>query len=506
MVIRTGILGRIFIGATLALVASPQLPAVEENDFYRLVTVTQAKSPTASRSKRWRPSEGLVLEASGLAALPDGRLAVAIRKGEVWLVEGAYDESPAGVQWTRFAKGLHEPLGLIYHGGSLCVIQRSELTRLVDTDGDDAADEYLAIGKGWGVTGNYHEYAYGPLVDDDGNFLVTLNSTLGNKLTPDDRWRGWGLKITPQGELIPISGGMRSPCGLGTNLAGDHFFTDQQGNWVATGSVQHLRPGVFYGHPAGLTSAKLPGSTLPELGPVPSGLAWPKALREIPRLSAPAVWLPYKKMGQSGTDIACDTTTGRFGPFAGQLFVGEFRLAAVNRVFVEQVNGAYQGACFPFRQGFSCGVLSLTFGHDGSLFAGMTNRGWSTIGSASYGLQRLVWTGRIPFEILEMRARPHGFALTFTKPVDKATASNVMSYTVESFTYLLHQNYGSDEIDKRTLAVTSAQVSSDQLTVELTIDGLREGYVHELHASGVRSTKKEPLLHADAYYTLNNIP
>jgi hypothetical protein len=37
--------------------------------------------------------DGLQLEASGLAALPDGRLAVAIRKGEVWILENPTETS-----------------------------------------------------------------------------------------------------------------------------------------------------------------------------------------------------------------------------------------------------------------------------------------------------------------------------------------------------------------------------------------------------------------------------
>ena len=44
------------------------------------------------------------------------------------------------------------------------------------------------------------------------------------------------------------------------------------------------------------------------------------------------------------------------------------------------------------------------------------------------------------------------------------------------------------------------------LFIDLTVDELREGYVYELHAHGVRSHKGQPLLHSEAFYTLNRVP
>jgi hypothetical protein len=121
-------------------------------------------------------------------------------------------------------------------------------------------------------------------------------------------------------------------------------------------------------------------------------------------------------------------------------------------------------------------------------------------------LERVRWTGETPFEIERMHALPDGFRLTFTEPVDRKTASKPGSYSVSSYTYLYHNRYGSDEIDTKVLAVTKASVANDRLSVALTIDGLREGYVHELTASGVRSRDGAALVHATGYYTLNAIP
>jgi len=303
-----------------------------------------------------------------------------------------------------------------------------------------------------------------------------------------------------------VCAGMRSPSGLGANRAGDMFYTDQQGNWVGTNSLHHMRAGAFFHHPEALASMNLPGSPISGITSIPNGLPLPEAVKRIPHLKPPAVWFPYKKVGQSATDIVLDNSHGRFGPFDGQLFVGEFTLASINRVFLEKVGGEYQGACFPFREGLASAVIRLAQGHDGSLFAGLSNRGWSSLGTAAYGLQRLVWTGKTPFEIKEIRARHDGFELVMTRPVQIETARQIGSYSANSYTYTYHSTYGSDEIQKKRLAIRSVQLSQDQLRIRLRIDGLREMFVHELHAQGLRSQDGQPLLHPTGYYTLNRIP
>jgi hypothetical protein len=246
------------------------------------------------------------------------------------------------------------------------------------------------------------------------------------------------------------------------------------------------------------------------IGPRPqepqSGSRMMVEAKKIPQLEPPAVYFPYGKMGQSASGIACDRSGGKFGPFAEQLFVGDQTHSTVMRVSLEKVQGHYQGACFPFRQGFGSGSLSLLFAPDGSLFVGGTNRGWGSRGSQPYSLDRLVWTGKTPFEVQDMRAKPDGFELTFTQKIDPAFAADPQSYKLSTYAYIYQSVYGSPEVDVTTPAVTKIEVAPDHKSVRLYIDKLEEGHVHELHLDGVRSGEGQPLLHSAAYYTLNYIP
>lgn len=480
--------------------------AVSATEGYEIQTILAATSPTSSRSPTWKPGDGIVLEVGGMDFTADGRLAVAIRKGEVWLVDGLQRGATAPPTYTLFASGLHEPLGVMRDGDSLLVAQRTEITRLRDTNGDGVADEYLTACRGWNVSGSYHGYTYGPKRDGAGNRWVALNLDLGDRSDNDAPWRGWAGIMGADGAFKPMAAGMRSPCGLGANSVGDMFCVDQQGTWIPATPIYHLRPGAFYLNPEGLGPQRRADSPVKLSVPVPNRVPYPDAIRAVPEMVPPAVWLPYNKMGRSGTDIAVCAQAGKFGPFDGQLFVGEFTDAKVSRVFLERVDGQYQGAAFPFLSGFASGVVRVLFDGDGTLFVGMTSRGWSSLGLHSYGLQRVRWTGVIPFALGEMRAQPRGFELVFTAPVDAESAGRIASYSLKSYTYFYSSAYGSAEIDVRPLMITTATVSSDRRRVRLQVEGLRELYVHELRAEGVRSATGAPLAHPDAYYTLNRIP
>ncbi|MCB0852393.1 MAG: auracyanin family protein, partial [Bacteroidetes bacterium] len=228
---------------------------------------------------------------------------------------------------------------------------------------------------------------------------------------------------------------------------------------------------------------------------------------KLPSIKPPAVWLPHTILGISTSQLLADNTNGEFGPFSGQVFIGDEGQSKIVRVSLEKVNGVYQGAAFAFREGFQSGVLRMTWGKDGSLFVGQTNRGWGSTGPKPFGLQRLVWTGKTPFEMKTVKAMPDGFEIEFTQPVDKATAANPDNYKITGFIYKYHPVYGSPVVNDEECFVKGVKVSRDGKSVRLVVDNLRKRYIHEINPVGVRSYYDQSrLLHSTAYYTLNEIP
>ena len=140
------------------------------------------------------------------------------------------------------------------------------------------------------------------------------------------------------------------------------------------------------------------------------------------------------------------------------------------------------------------------------MFVGMTSRGWSSTGKNDYGLQRLEWTGKTPFEIKTMKALADGFKLEFTKPVNKKMAEDVASYKLTTFTYLYHFTYGSPIVDQQPAMIHKAEVYPDGMSVKLTVHGMRLGFIHQLEIPTLKSTTGELLLHNTGYYTLNEVP
>ncbi|GAB3936624.1 plastocyanin/azurin family copper-binding protein [Mucilaginibacter myungsuensis] len=495
--------------------AAKKIPT--EQDYYRIVTL-----PTP---------EGVELEVGGLALMPNGDLGVATRRGDVYIIQNPYQLNGALPYYKKFANGLHEILGLAYRDGSFYCVQRGELTKLTDKNHDGKADSYETV-YAWPVSGNYHEYSYGPVVMPNGNMMVNLNVGFdgewwrGKSLVP---WRAWTLEISPDGTMQPYATGLRSPAGQGT-VDGKYFYAENQGDWVGSGYIMQLDKGDFAMHPAGLRWAADPSSPvrvrtediytrvnarfndpegkIEDRDPNRPYKTLAEVSAEVKGMKAPAVWLPHSVMGTSTSSLIQIPNNDSFGPFAGQVLVGDQGQSRLNRVFLEQVKGQSQGAAFTFREGFESGVLRLAWGNDNTLFVGQTSRGWGSKGQKNFGLERVVFSKQTPFEMKAVRAMADGFEIEFTQPVNKKSAADPDAYGITGFTYKYHPVYGSNTIREKTHIVNAAIVSEDGLKVRLVADSLREKYVHEIKLSEkiVSANEANAVLHPVAYYTLNNIP
>ena len=477
------------------LLAQTKPRPLTEEDFYEIKTL-----PIPDNIK---------LEIGGVAPMPDGRLGVCTRRGEVWVIENPYQLNGTSPSYSLFASGLHEALGLAYRDGAFYCTQRGELTKLIDTDADGKADVYESVAN-WDLSGNYHEYSYGPIFDKAGDMYLTFNvAWVGYGEGKLAKWRGWLVKIKKDGTLEPIATGLRSPAGFTVNSNGDVLYGENQGDWVGSGRITHLEKGDFAGNAGGLWWTKEPESPLKftTVKDIPdTGEPMFEAAKKMKSLKLPAVWFPHALMGISTADMIEDETGGKFGPFQGQYFVYDQGQSKAMRMTLEKVNGKYQGACYPFREGFQSGTLRARWGNDGSMFVGQTSRGWGSTGKDLFGLQRLVWNGRMPFEMKTVSARPDGFEIEFTMPINRESAENLKSYELKSFIYKYQHQYGSPIINQEVTPLRGVIVSEDRMKVRLVLDNIRQGYIHQVMASGIMNDEGQTLLHDMSYYTLNEIP
>ena len=454
------------------------------------------------------------LTVAGMDFLPDGNLAIATLQGEVFIVEGATGD-PKAAKWRRFARGLNEPGGLRVVGGAIYVMQKCELTRLRDADGDGVADVFECVSDAWGYTGNYHSFATGPLVDESGLLGALIT---GHRAMTNVPGMGWCLKITPHpdntGEVPftdlwrtdPFCSGLRVPNGFG-EFRGDLFMTDNQGHWVAANKLNHLQFTNYYGHPSAPPSSRRGAEAEGEFD-----FGWrEKHFTGDANFTPPAVWFPYAWV-RSASGLA---TVGdfRFGPFGGQMLVGEFQNASVVRVALEKVNGQWQGAVLPFVKGFASGVNRLAYGPDSRLYVGGLRFGhWTSIAPQPHSLDRVKFSGRVPFEFKTVAARTNGFELAFTQPVDAKLAGDAENWDATQYTYAYDGKHNAPEKDRDEkipgppVRVLKAEVAADKLTARLTLEGLKPRHVVMLRALGLKNHRGDALRNDTLHYTLNEMP
>ena len=465
---------------------------------------------TAAEEAKYYPIVNIPIPAAvpmrpgGLEILPDGRLAVGTRRGDIYFIKGAF-ESPPKPEYQLFSSGQDETFSLSWKDGAMTATTWGEVTRISDIDGDGIADHFDTLSNNWGYAEG-HEFAFASKHDPEGNIWVVLG--LSSSYESHNLFRGWAVKVTPDGKMIPVCSGLRSPAGVGANAEGVMFTVESQGPWNGCCSMKHLKEGAFLGHPASYNwYPYAPGVNAPELKPN-SNSRMSIEKRRVKELVPPVVRFPYIKMGRSVSGFRLNKTGGKFGPFENQIFIGDYSLSLIMRVTTEQINGVWQGACYPFREGLASGIMNVEFSPKGQLIAGgfTTNSQWPVRGAEPFALQRIDWNGTVPFEIKEINIKKDGFLLTFTKPVDQQIAAQAETYNITTYTHIYHGAYGSPEVDKTTAQVIKAVPSADGLSVYVYVEKIIEDHIHAFDLSKMLSPDAHHLVHNKAYYTVNEIP
>lgn len=376
-------------------------------------------------------------------------------------------------------------LAMAHDGRSLLVQHRRNLTRVLDSDGDGVAERLEhVLSFPQLLDPKSYDWGYGMVPDKNGGYIVSFAvHAVGSQ---EMKGAGSAIRLNPDAagwKMEEVAFGMRNPVGWTRGPDGDIFFTDNQGNWMASNRLSPLVPDRFYGFPN------------------------PKQLEHRSKPVGPtAVWVPYA-WAKSINGVTYDTTGGKFGPFAGHFFLAEvMEGGAIIRAQLEKVKGQYQGACFPFWNRGLLGPVTVTFDPAGRLWVGsLTEPGWMRQPDRG-ALYSIEYTGAVPFEIQSIHARPDGFRIRFTAPPNRR-AAEAISYRIEHYRYEYSSAYGSREIERTAVPVRSVTMQPDGTDVDLVLPPLVKGRVYRFDLDlGITSERGEPLANDRAAYTLNEIP
>jgi len=431
--------------------------------------------------------ETFLPKVGGLDVFPDGRLAVSTwdSEGAVYIVENADSGDPSKMTATKIATGLAEPLGLKIVDEEIYIMQKQELTKLVDNDKDGLIDEYQTVCNAWDVTANFHEFGFG-LAYKDGHFYATLATGIlpgGASALNQPKHRGSAVKISKEtGAIEFVANGLRTPNGIGVGVDNEIFVADNQGDWLPSSKIVHVTKDAWFGS----RSVDFEGTV--------------NATEKLP-----VVWLPQDEIGNSPTTPSYIND----GPYKGQLIHGELTHGGIKRDFIEKINGEYQGCVFRFIQGLEAGVNRLVWAPDGALYIGGVGStgNWRQNDKLFYGLQRLKYNGKSTFEMLAVRAKTNGVEIEFTEPLQEGQGWNKADYDIQQWRYEPTANYGGPKLDLTNLDILSVNVSDDRKKVFLELGGMKENhlvYVHLLNP--YVSAEGHGLWTSEAWYTMNQIP
>jgi hypothetical protein len=439
-----------------------------------------------------RPN-GFEPKVTGMDWLSDGRLVISTwgesnqTAGEVYIMANTGGSTePGRVTTKKIAGNLKEPMGLKVVDDVVYVSEKQRLTALVDTNGDEVADQYKTVAT-WPFGGNFHEFAFG-LLYRDGYFYLNLSVSINyGGATTDPQPapnRGTTIKVNKDtGQVSYLAGGLRTPHGIGWGPENGVFVTDNQGGWLPSSKLLHVKQGRFFNHhmnPAGPFDSAPP--------------------------TAPVLWMPQNEIANSPSAPVLMPN----GVYAGQFLIGDTTYGGLQRAFVEKVNGEYQGALFRLTQGLEAGVTEAQLGPDGAIYVGGlgADGNWGQEGKLKHGLQKLTPNGASTFDIRAMRATATGFEMEYTQPLSEATAANLAArYKVKQWRYQPTAGYGGPKLDEETLRVASATVSADGRKVNLVVEGRKAGRVVYVRSPRPFSSNTgQSLWSTEAWYTLNAVP
>jgi cytochrome c551/c552 len=438
---------------------------------------------------------------------PDRTDKAPFKKGEVYKVTGLVGNSDRSkIKAHRLMENLYEPTAIAIHGGKVYIGEKDKISRLEDNNNDGVytEDEKIVLIDGLSQP-NFHTYTVGfqKIIKEEKTYLVgnlttsvriggarELNITVNPKTKRGSTFLlgpVTGSENSRDVDISYIAGGFRTPNGLGSGLDGEIIVTDNQGIFNPANEFIRLTQDSFYGHylikkPNTNTAAFQPEEVDSEKG---------GAKHQSPA----TVYLPQSIVSRSPTQpIILQDLKDSLDVYNGQWLVGDLTIGRINRVFVENIQGTWQGAAFLHsgghdkegKKGLTAGPNRMVKGPDGKFYIGHIGDGglWRFLpkkGEAVkplYGLQRLSFIdpANVPADFNEMvavRDIPGGLEIELFQSITQ-DALDAIKPDLSQWTYIPTNGYGGRNFGTEKLTATKKSLSSDGKRIQLTIPGIRD--------------------------------
>lgn len=476
---------------------------------------------------------------------PDRQNKAPFLEGEVFKVTGLVGNSDRSkVKAHRLMGGLYEPTAIAVVGGKIYVGEKDKISRLEDRNGDGVftKDEKVVLIEGISQP-NFHTYTigFGVVEKDEGVFLAGNLSTsirIGgarefNVTVNPKTKRGstfllgpiTGSETAKSVDISYVAGGYRTPNGFGVGPDGEMIVIDNQGVFNPSNEFIRVQPGAFYGH----YLMQREDSNIAAFQPKDVDSVVGGSRYQTP----PTVHLPQGLVNRSPSQpIALKGLSGPLSVYNGHWLFGDVTRGRINRVFLEEVEGVWQGAVFLHtgghdpkgEKGFTAGPNRIVEGPDGNYYIGHIGDGglWRFLPKKGekpkplHGLQRLSpkKADELPSDFNEMvaiRDIRGGLEVEFFNEIS-ADDLKKAAFSMKQWTYIPTKGYGGRNVATEELKVTSVRLSKNGRRVRLKVPGIRDNsppYVTQKNYSNENvgwvvevAIKGLPLYQNMAWYTM----
>lgn len=418
-----------------------------------------------------------------LAFFADGRAAFVTFDGDVWIASGLNGDMN-GVQWKRFASGLHEPMGIAIRQNEIFVHDRNGLWRLRDTDNNGEADVHELFCNLFAQTAETREFAAGLRAAPDGSFVISKGGQQGSTI---GKLNGTVLRIAPDGKSFATLGwGFREPF-IGVHpKTGLVTVSDQQGNYVPSTPLYIIKGNEYHGFLSNL----LPKEKYP--APIADPLTW--IPHPVNSSAVGQVWLSDAKMG---------------GLSDALIHIG-YNRPEIFLVRLNERSQRTQAAVVSLTKDFAYAPLNGAVNPlDGQLY--LTGfQIWGTTAKRISGISRVRFTGAANPWPREIAPMDKGVLIRFDVPLEPQQATNLANYSLERWNYQRTANYGSPHFKldgtkgTEQLAPSSVYLAKDGKSVFLGVPDMKR--VMQMRVGWNIALKDGKKIASNAYFTPYEFP